>query len=274
MSGLFFYIHTIPAHVKQEFLFLPREIEKLISRGKSQQSVRVLFRNNAQPLIAQQQKSTTMTQDTKRITQIITILKKNYPKSHTALHYTQPLQLLIATMLAAQCTDERVNQITPALFKKYRNARDFSRVTQSVLEKEIHSAGFYHNKAKNIIGAAKKIEKDFNGRVPDSMEELITLPGVARKTANIVLSTCFGKAVGIAVDTHVKRLSGRLGFSSQRDPNKIEQDLMRIIPKDEWLDFNYIFVDHGRATCNARKPLCPECAIKHLCPSAKGFITS
>ncbi|MBN1794581.1 MAG: endonuclease III [Candidatus Omnitrophica bacterium] len=215
-----------------------------------------------------------MHKDARRAKEIIGILKKSYPKSRTALDYTDSLQLLIATILAAQCTDERVNKITPALFEKYKNAADFSRARQSVLEKEIHSAGFYRNKAKNIIAAAKRIVKDFDGRVPGTMAELITLPGVARKTANIVLSSCFRRAEGIAVDTHVKRLSGRLGFSREHNPEKIERDLMRIIPKDEWLDINYILVNHGRTICNARKPACSGCVVRHLCPSAKVFFPS
>ncbi|MDP6685936.1 MAG: endonuclease III, partial [Candidatus Omnitrophota bacterium] len=173
-----------------------------------------------------------------------------------------------ATILSAQCTDKRVNQLTPSLFKKYKTPRDFSNAKQSVLEKEVRPAGFYKNKAKNIIASAKKIVEDFNGKVPDRMKDLVTLPGVARKTANIVLSSGFKKVEGIAVDTHVKRLSGRLALSKSQDPVKIEQDLMAIVPKKDWLDFNYILVDHGRKICNARKPLCGECVINRLCPSA------
>ena len=203
-----------------------------------------------------------------RIIKIIKILRKTYPRPRTAPHYKAPLQILIATILSAQCTDKRVNKITPGVFKKYKTAASFARARQSVLEQEVRSTGFYRNKAKNIIGAAKKIEKDFNGKVPDNMQDLLTLPGVARKTANIVLSSGFKKSEGIAVDTHVKRLSGRLGLSRQTDPNKIEQDLMKIVPKKDWLDFNYILVDHGRAICNARRPLCLECPINKLCSSA------
>lgn len=201
-----------------------------------------------------------------RIVEIIKILRKVYPKTRTALYYKDALQILIATILSAQCTDKRVNQITPRLFKKYRNAYDFSKARQATLEKEIRSTGFYRNKARNIIGAAKRITQHFNGRVPDTMEALISLPGVARKTSNIVLSSGFKKAEGIAVDTHVKRLSGRLGLSRQKDPNKIEQDLMKIVPKKDWLDFNYMLVNHGRAICNARKPLCSKCVLNKICP--------
>jgi endonuclease-3 len=204
-----------------------------------------------------------------RIAPIIKTLRKAYPDSRTALRFRNPLQILIATILSAQCTDERVNKITPALFKKYKRAADFARARQSVLEKEIRSTGFFRNKAKNIIAASGKIAGGFKGRVPDSMEELLTLPGVARKTANIVLSSGYGKAEGIAVDTHVKRLSGRMGFSRETDPKKIERDLLRIVPRAAWLDFNYLMVNHGRAVCRARKPLCPECPIRRLCPKIR-----
>ncbi|UCD54739.1 MAG: endonuclease III [Candidatus Omnitrophota bacterium] len=204
-----------------------------------------------------------------RIGRIIRILRKAYPKSKTALRNRSPFELLVSTILSAQCTDERVNKITPGLFKKYKNPRDFARVKQAVLEKKIRSTGFYKNKAKNIIAASKKIVGEFGSEVPDRMDKLISLPGVARKTANIVLSSSFRKAEGIAVDTHVKRLSGRIGLSRQKDPNKIEKDLMEIVPRKDWLDFSYLLVDHGRKICMARKPLCPECVIKHLCPSAR-----
>ena len=204
----------------------------------------------------------------KRIHGIVKRLRKEYPKSRTALSYRSPFELLVSTILSAQCTDERVNMITPTLFEKYRGPNGFARAEQRVLEKEIRSTGFYRNKARNIIAASEKIVREYDGKVPDTMEELITLPGVARKTANIVLSSSFSKAQGIAVDTHVKRLSGRLGLSRQSDPNKIEEDLMDIVPRKDWLDFNYILVNHGRTICSARKPLCPKCIIRQLCPSA------
>jgi len=208
-----------------------------------------------------------------RIGDIIKILRKNYPATCTALNFETPLQILVATILSAQCTDERVNKITPALFKKYPSAKEFARAKQADLETEVRSTGFFRNKAKSIIGAAKKICEDFGGEVPDAMEDLLTLPGVARKTANIVLSSAFKKAAGIAVDTHVKRLSERLGLSAQQAPEKIEKDLMALVPKKDWLDFNYLLVNHGRAICIARKPKCPECPLKNLCPSAKKFLT-
>jgi len=206
-----------------------------------------------------------------RIGKIISILRRGYPGSRTALYYQTPLQILVATILAAQCTDERVNKVTPGLFRKYPSAADFARADRATLEQEIHSTGFFRNKAKSIIGAAAKIVRDFGGEVPATMEELVTLPGVARKTANIVLSSGFHKAEGIAVDTHVRRLAGRLGLSRQDEPEKIERDLMKIVPRKDWLDFNYLLVNHGRAVCKARKPLCPECAISGLCPSAVKF---
>lgn len=202
----------------------------------------------------------------KYIGEVIKILRKAYPKSRTALYYWNPLQILVATILSAQCTDARVNQITPVLFDKYRSAEDFARANQAELEDEIRPTGFFRNKSKSIIGACLKIVEKFDGRVPDNMADLITLPGVARKTANIVLSSGYNIAEGIAVDTHVKRLSGRLGLSEEKNPDKIEQDLLLIVPKKDWLDFNYMLVNHGRQVCQARKPRCSECPLNHLCP--------
>ncbi|NIM59119.1 MAG: endonuclease III [Candidatus Aminicenantes bacterium] len=206
-----------------------------------------------------------------RIKEIIAILREAYPSSRTALIHENALQILVATILSAQCTDEKVNQITPSLFQKYPAPSDFASADKDELEAEIRPTGFFRNKAKSIINASKKIVKDFGGEVPDNMEDLISLPGVARKTANIVLSSAFKKAEGIAVDTHVKRLSQRLGLSKEKDPDKIEKDLMKIVLKEHWLDFNYMLVNHGRKICMARKPLCPRCGLKHLCPSAKDF---
>ncbi|MFH1782255.1 MAG: endonuclease III [Candidatus Omnitrophota bacterium] len=200
-----------------------------------------------------------------RIIDIIKILRKVYPDSRTALYHKTPFEILIATILSAQCTDKRVNKITPGLFKKYKDVYGFSKARQTTLEREIHSCGFYRNKAKNIITSSKRIVKDFNGKVPSNMEDLLTLPGVARKTANIVLSSGFNKASGIAVDTHVKRVSGRLGLTKEINPDKIEQDLLKIVPKKDWLDLNYMLVNHGREICNARRPLCDKCKISKLC---------
>lgn len=206
-----------------------------------------------------------------RISQIVQILSREYPQSRTALSFDTPFQILVATILSAQCTDARVNMITPSLFKKYQSPSDFSRAKPEELQEEIRSTGFFRNKSKNIILASRKIVEDFDGKVPDSMEKLLTLPGVARKTANIVLSSGYGRAEGIAVDTHVQRLSRRMGLSQEKNPDKIELDLLRLIPKKDWLDFNYIFVNHGRSVCQARKPHCRECQVKSLCPSAMEF---
>ena len=209
----------------------------------------------------------------RRIKPIIRLLRKHYPRARTALEFGSPLEILVATILAAQCTDERVNTITPALFRKYPSAAAFARADRTVLEGEIRSAGFFRNKAKAIIGAARRIVEAYGGVVPDSMDALVTLPGVARKTANIVLSAGFGKAEGIAVDTHAGRLSRRLGLSRHEDPARVERDLMALVPGDDWLDFNFLLVEHGRALCQARKPKCPECFLRKLCPSAKAFIS-
>ncbi len=205
------------------------------------------------------------------IQEIIRILSLTFPHSLTALDFANPLQILVATILSAQCTDKKVNEITPALFAKYPSAQAFASADPAVMEEEIRPTGFFRNKTKSIMGSARKIVRDYAGQVPDTMDELITLPGVARKTANIVLSSGFHKAEGIAVDTHVKRIAGRLGLSREKDPNKIERDLLKIVPRDAWLDFNYLLVNHGRDRCTARKPLCTRCPISHLCPSAEEF---
>ncbi len=208
----------------------------------------------------------------KRVLQIISILSKQYPRAKTALNFRTPIDIVVATILSAQSTDKMINKITEKLFKKYRTPKDYAKANQKAFEKEIRSSGFYRNKAKNIINMAKMVVSDYNGKVPDSMEELVKLPGVARKTANIVLNNAFHKVEGIAVDTHVIRLSGRLGLSKFDDPVKIEQDLMRIVPRKLWGKVNYYLVDHGRAICKAPRPLCPDCAISKLCPSRVHFM--
>lgn len=202
---------------------------------------------------------------------ILALLKKNYPRATTALSFHNPLEILVATILSAQCTDTRVNIVTKTLFKKYRTAKDYAKADLKTFQQEIRSTGFYRNKAKHIVGAAKMIEGRFGGKVPDSMEQLILLPGVARKTANIVLAHGFGKIEGIAVDTHVKRVSFRLGLTKNTDPEKIEIDLMKITDKKDWALLSNMLIAHGRATCIARKPLCPECVVVALCPSKKLF---
>ena len=205
----------------------------------------------------------------KKAEKINKFLKKTYPNVHCALDFSNPLELLVATILSAQCTDERVNKVTPLLFKKYKTAVDYANADPEEFMNEIHSTGFYRNKTKNILATAKKISEDFNGIVPDSMEKLISLQGVARKTANIILGTAYGKNDGIAVDTHVKRLSGRIGLTKETDPVKIERDLMKIIPQSDWTDFSHRLITHGRKICNARKPDCSNCGISSICLYSK-----
>lgn len=202
------------------------------------------------------------------IKKIISILKREYPQAKIALRFKDPWQLLVATILSAQCTDVRVNQVTSILFKKCNSIYTFAGVKQEGLEKDIRSTGFYKNKAGNIIGAAKKIISEFKGKVPDTMDGLTSLPGVGRKTANVVLSSGFGIVVGIVVDTHVIRLSQLLGLTKNKDADKIEADLMKIVPKKDWAVFSHLLILHGRKICNAKKPLCSECKINKLCPSA------
>lgn len=202
------------------------------------------------------------------IKKIIEILKKEYPDAKIALKFKDPWQLLVATILSAQCTDTRVNQVTPLLFKKYKNISDFKEASPKELEKDIRSTGFYKNKANSIIGSAKKILNEFNGKVPDTMEGLTSLPGVGRKTANVILSSGFGIVVGIVVDTHVIRLSGRLALTKNKDPEKIEKDLMKIVPRKDWRIISHLLILHGRTICNARRPLCDECRLNKICPSA------
>jgi len=201
-----------------------------------------------------------------RLPKILAILEKLYPDAETCLRFRTPWQLLVATILSAQCTDERVNRVTPALFKKYPDVEAYARADKGELETDIRPTGFFRNKAKSIMGAARTIVDNFGGRVPDTMAELITLPGVARKTANIVLSSAFHKAEGIAVDVHVARLSRRLGLTQQSVPEKIERDLLTIVPKVYWLTFNFMLVNHGRAVCPSRKPKCGECGVLEFCP--------
>jgi len=202
----------------------------------------------------------------KRARDIIRLLRRTYPNAHTELNHHSPLELLIATILSAQCTDKKVNEITGPLFKKYTSVTAFAKADQSVLEQEIKPTGFYRNKAAHIIASANRIRTAYDGRVPKRMQDLITLPGVARKTANIVLAGAFNTPEGIAVDTHVKRLAGRMGLSANTVPDKIEQDLMTLLPKSFWLDTNFVLVNHGRATCSARKPRCTLCVVRHVCP--------
>lgn len=199
---------------------------------------------------------------------IIEELHQLYPDAKCSLNFSNPLELLIATQLSAQCTDERVNIVTRDLFRKYRSVEDYASVGQEELEQDIRSTGFYRNKAKNIRASAQRIITGFGGEVPRTMTELLTLPGVARKTANVVMGNAFGIVEGIVVDTHVGRLVRRFGWTSSEDPVRVEQDLMKIVPQQDWLDLSHMLIYHGRAICLARKPLCEECALNDLCPSA------
>jgi len=202
-----------------------------------------------------------------RVRKILRTLAKAYPEHRTELAYRNPLELLVATVLSAQCTDVRVNLVTPKLFARYRTAADFAEVTQARLEKEIHSTGFFRQKAKAIRGFCAVLVDQHNGEVPADMEQLVALPGVGRKTANLVLGEAFG-VPGIVVDTHAKRVSGRLGLTRATDPDKVERDLAAVIPKRQWYAFSGRLVRHGRYTCVARKPKCPECVLNRLCPSS------
>ena len=202
-----------------------------------------------------------------RVEKILHGLDSAYPNAQCALLHSNPLELLLATILSAQCTDERVNIVTRNLFGKYRTPQDYVQISREVLEKDVRSTGFYHNKAKSIQGACQTILEKFGGAVPDTMEELLQLPGVARKTANVVLGVAFGKAEGIVVDTHVYRVSRRLDLTASETPENIERDLMQIIPRSRWISFSHQTILHGRTTCKARKPLCLLCPLEKLCLS-------
>lgn len=204
----------------------------------------------------------------KRAIAVLEKLHELYPDATCSLDYETPVQLMVATILSAQCTDERVNKVTPALFARFPDAPAFAAVNIEELEQLVRSTGFYRNKAKNIQGACQRIMSEYDGAVPQSMEELLTLSGVARKTANVVLAHAFGILSGVTVDTHVKRLSNRLKLTKHDNPVKIEQDLMKLIPHPEWENWSIRLIYHGRAVCNARKPKCLDCAIADLCPSA------
>ena len=203
-----------------------------------------------------------------RTKKIIARLKKAYPGAKCSLNHSNPLELLIATILSAQCTDERVNIVTRDLFKKYRSAEDYATVSLEELEQDIRSTGFYRNKAKNIRTASQLLITYYHGEVPANMTDLLKLPGVARKTANVVLGNAFGIIEGFVVDTHIGRLARRFGWTKNEDPVKVEQDLMRLVPRQDWLDLSHLLIFHGRAICQARKPLCQQCTLSKLCPSA------
>jgi len=207
-------------------------------------------------------------EEKKRAGKIIKRLKQAYPDARCSLNFSTPLELLIATILSAQCTDERVNLVTIELFGKYRSAEDYVRAVPAELERDIHSTGFFRNKAKAIQGACRMICDEHGGRVPETLEELIALPGVARKTANVVLGNAFEIASGVVVDTHVSRVSQRLRLTAHEQPEKIERDLIELVPRRDWIIFPHLLIAHGRAVCRARTPLCAECPVEPLCPSS------
>lgn len=202
----------------------------------------------------------------KRAGQVLRRLKADYPDAECALNYESPLQLLVATILSAQCTDVRVNIVTKDLFQKYKTAADFAAVSQTTLEKAIQSTGFFRNKAQNIRACCQRLVDEYGGEVPQDLDALVELPGVGRKTANVVLGTAFGLATGVVVDTHVSRLSQRLGLTKQKDAVKIERDLMEELPRKDWVDFSHRMIHHGRQICIARKPRCEDCSMLKFCP--------
>jgi endonuclease III len=216
-------------------------------------------------LPAQPKRPKTAAERRARVDRILRGLDEMYPNATCALDHRDPWQLLVATILSAQCTDKRVNLVTPGLFAKYPTPRDFAAVRPEVLAHDIRSTGFFNNKAKSIVGAAKKVVQEFGGKVPRTMEEMLTIPGAARKTANVVLGTAYGVAVGVVVDTHVQRVSRRLDLTKNTDPAKIEQDLMKAIPEGRWILFSHQIIHHGRALCQARKPRCAECVLNPVC---------
>lgn len=209
-----------------------------------------------------------MTELKQRVRKIIARLKRAYPDARCSLNHSNAFELLIATILSAQCTDARVNIVTQDLFRKYRRPEDYLKVSAKELERDIRTTGFFRNKTKSIQGTAKVLTEEFGGRVPETIEELLELPGVARKTANVVLGNAFGISAGVVVDTHVTRLSHRLGLSEQKTAEKIELDLIALVPKKVWVMFPHLMIAHGRAICKARNPLCAECPIEKLCPSS------
>jgi endonuclease III len=209
-----------------------------------------------------------------RAEQIYARLEAAYPDARCALDHTNPLQLLIATILSAQSTDKTVNLVTPALFKKYKSPKDYAGAKVPDLEKMIHSTGFFRNKTKSIQGAGRMLVEKYKGQIPQTMEELLELPGVARKTANVVLGVAFGKAEGVVVDTHVQRLSRRLDFTREERPDKIEEDLMKLFPRERWIQLAHLLIHHGRAVCYARKPKCLQCPIEDLCNSPDKTVPS
>ncbi|MCD6109641.1 endonuclease III [bacterium] len=207
-----------------------------------------------------------------RAKEIFIRLESIYKGAKCALHFTSAWELMVATILSAQCTDKRVNIVTPILFKRYPTVNDFAKAEKEKLQEYIHSTGFFRNKAKNIIGAANTVVDNFGGKVPDTMEKLVTIPGIARKSANVILYVWYGKNEGVVVDTHVKRLSNRLGLTKKENPVKIERDLMKLYPRKQWGKLSYYMVDHGRAICKAPTPKCADCKLKDICPSSGRYL--
>jgi endonuclease III len=201
--------------------------------------------------------------------EVVAGLKSEYPDARTELDWKNPLELLVATMLSAQTTDVQVNRVTQSLFAKYRTAEDYAHADPSELEEDVRPTGFYRNKARSLRNMADALVEEHGGEVPSTMQELVALPGVGRKTANVVLGNAFGVDEGIVVDTHVRRVSGRLGLTENKDPVKIEQDLMKVVPEEDWTVFSHLLILHGRRTCKARKPDCPNCVLNDICPSAR-----
>jgi len=222
-------------------------------------------------MVTEMKSNTAETDDKARASMMIELLEKKYPKAKIALNYHNPLELLVATILSAQCTDKRVNIVTETLFKKYRRAEDYADADLTELEKDVKSTGFYRNKAKNVKQTGRILVEKFSSQVPKTMEEMLELPGVARKTANVVLQNAYGIVEGVTVDTHVRRVSRRLGLTRNEDPNKIERDLMEIIPKNEWMRITDLLISLGRDACVARKPKCEICVLNRMCPSAFTF---
>jgi endonuclease III len=216
-------------------------------------------------LVSDIKKPKTAAERQARVKKILAALDRMYPNVTCALHHSNPWQLLVATILSAQCTDKRVNEVTPGLFAKYPTIQDFAAAKQEEMAQDIRSTGFFNNKAKSVIGAARKIRSEFGGEVPREMDQLLSVPGAARKTANVVLGTAFGIAVGVVVDTHVQRISRRLDLTKETDPVRIERDLMKTIPKEKWVLFSHQIIHHGRALCVARNPKCAECGLNPLC---------
>jgi endonuclease-3 len=210
----------------------------------------------------------TKPQRKERTAEIIRLLKRAHPDAHCALNHASAFELLIATILSAQCTDERVNIVTADLFRKYRRPEDYLKVPAVELQQDVRTTGFFRNKTKSIQGACKMLVEEFGGEVPRTMDELLKLPGVARKTANVVLGVAYGIAAGVVVDTHVSRLSQRLRLTKQKDAGKIEQNLMELVPRKDWIIFSHLLIFHGRRVCKARRPLCEECVVEKLCPSS------